>query len=85
VWEKVRGVFLMPSNRKNATNFFPYLIYTEKKLIKYNIILIYIYIFSNTNLTLTNKYLFNKKKIKLNQIIESCQMDIYLFKYLVSI
>jgi len=53
----------MPSNRKNATNFFPHLIYTEKKLIKYNIILIYIYIFSNTNLTLTNKYLFNKKKI----------------------
>jgi len=26
VWEKVRGVFLMPSNGKNATNFFAYLI-----------------------------------------------------------
>jgi len=26
MWEKVRGVFLMPSNEKNATNFFPYLI-----------------------------------------------------------
>jgi len=26
VWEKIRGVFLMPSNGKNATNFFPHLI-----------------------------------------------------------
>jgi len=25
--EKVRGVFLMPSNGKNATNFFPHLIF----------------------------------------------------------
>jgi len=22
MWEKIRGVFLMPSNEKNATNFF---------------------------------------------------------------
>ena len=32
MWEKVRGVFLMPSNGKNVTNFFPYLI-KEKNVI----------------------------------------------------
>jgi len=26
VWEKVRGVFPVTANGKNATNFFPYLI-----------------------------------------------------------
>jgi len=26
MWEKVRGVFLMPSNGKNVTNFFPHLV-----------------------------------------------------------
>jgi len=42
-WEKVCGVFLMPSNGKNATNFFPHLILQLNKTVITGVAIYYLF------------------------------------------
>jgi len=54
MWEKVRGVFLMSSNGKNAMNFFPHLILIYKKCHV-------IYLYHDLKNNLKSKYFFFSK------------------------